>query len=155
VGAFLVWVGIQAPDPAWVAARAGGHGWMKFGLEAIAWIGGHTSPAVRATIIIGLEAVCLAFALLGVLNNIYWREPQLIVDAAGIESRGDEGKGRLAWPDIASVRVIDGVLRVSGAGGTDISVATGDIDKDVGQIFAVIARHRPELLPAATPDAAA
>jgi hypothetical protein len=37
-----------------VAARAGGHRWMKFGLEAIAWIGGHTSPAVRATIIIGL-----------------------------------------------------------------------------------------------------
>jgi hypothetical protein len=128
---------------------------MKLGLEAIAWIGAHTSPAVRATVIIGLGVACLAFALLGGLNNIYWREPRLIVDAAGIEIRSDEGKGRLAWPDIASVRVIDGVLRVSGAGGTDISVATGDNDKDVAQIFAAIARHRPELLPAGTGAAAA
>jgi len=148
-GAFLVWVGIKALDPAWVAGTRG-RGWMKLVLEAIAWIGGHTSPGLRATIFIGLGAVCLAIALLGVLNNIYWREPQLIVDAAGIESRSDKGKGRVAWPDIASVRVIDGVLRVSGTVGTDISVAIGDIDKDERQIFAAIARHRPGLLPAST-----
>jgi hypothetical protein len=46
------------------------------------------------------------------------------------------------------VRVIDDVLRVNGSGGTDIGVATGDIDKSTQEIFAAIAHHRPELLPA-------
>jgi len=144
-GAVLVWFGVLALDPSWTAGRAGGHGWVKFAFEAVAWLTQHASPLVRGGILIGLGVLCLAFALLGVLNGIYWRKPQLIVDANGIESRSDDGKGRLAWADIASARVIDGVLRVNGSGGADISVATGAIDKSVDEVFAAIARHRPGL----------
>jgi hypothetical protein len=146
-GAVLIWFGVFALDPSWTAGPAGGHGWIKFALEAIVWLTQHASPLVSGSILIGLGLLCLAFAVLCILHGIYWREPQLIVDANGIESRSDDGKGRLAWAEIVSVRVNDGVLRVNGSGGADISVATGDIDKTANEIFAAIARHRPELLP--------
>jgi hypothetical protein len=147
-GAFLLWIGILALDPSWTAGTSGGHGWVKFAFETIIWLTQHASPLVRGSILIGLGVLCLAFALLGVLNGIYWREPQLIVDANGIESRSKDGKGRLAWADIASVRVIDDVLRVNGSGGADISVPADGIDKTVDEVLAAIARHRPDLLPA-------
>ena len=147
-GAALIWFGILALDPSWTAKTPGGHGSIKVFLEAIIWLTQHVPPLVSGSILIGLGLLSLACATIGILHGIYWREPQLIVDANGIESRSDDGEGRLAWDDIASVRASDGVLRVNGNGGTDISVATDEIDKSVNAVFAAIARHRPDLLPA-------
>ena len=49
---------------------------------------------------------------------------------------------------LTKLRASDGVLRVNGKGGTDISVAIDDVNKTVDEIFAAVARHRPDLLPA-------
>ena len=154
-GAVLISFGVLALDPSWTAKTPGGHGSIKVFLEAIIWLTQHVPPLVSGIILIGLGVLSLACAGVGVLYGIYWREPQLIVDANGIESRSDDGEGRLAWDDIASVRASDGVLRVNGKAGTDISVATDDINKTVDEVFAAVARHRPDLLPAGSRLAAA
>jgi hypothetical protein len=85
--------------------------------------------------------------LYGVTFDV-WREPQFIVDANGVESLNEKGKGRLAWKDIAMVRLVDDALRVTSTGGAAISVKIKEIDKKPPEIFAAIGRHRPDVLPA-------
>ena len=149
VGAFLIWFGIQALDPAWSVDSGRGLKIINLIKTALASLADY--PTVRGSIIIAVGALSLLLGLFLALQSIFWREPRLIVDANGIECFDEEGKGRLAWNDIASVRVIDDVLRVSGRGGSDISVKTKEIDKSVKEVFAAIGRYRPDVLPADPP----
>jgi hypothetical protein len=146
IGGLLVWFGIRALDPAWTI-QLGAHGFGGLALGALKWLSTLVSPTVRGIAIIGAGVLALLFAVFGMLRNMYWRDPMLIIDANGIESLDGKGKGRLAWKDVATVRVVDDVLRVNGAGGNDISVETEDLDKDEEAIFSAIRRHRPDVLP--------
>ena len=148
VGGFLIWLGIQALDPAWIVDNAKGPGFLRIAREALAWLSQYVSAPARGSIIIALGAVSLLLAVLGALYSTLWRDPQLIVDANGIERSSAEGKGRLAWKDIMTVRVIDDDLLVIGTGSAHLSVKTKEIDKSVPEIFSAIARYRPEVLPA-------
>jgi hypothetical protein len=148
IAGFFVWLGIRTLDPAWATGTVHGRWFVKFGWDALVWLNQHASPIVRLVVVFGLTALSLLVAVLVVLDNLYGREKLFIVDADGIESLSEKGKGRLSWKDIATVRVADDVVRVNGAGGKDIGVGTDEIDKDTKEIFAAIARHRPEVLPA-------
>ena len=146
VGGFLIWLGIEALDPAWGVEATQGLKVINLFKAALAWLADY--PIVRGSVVIGVGALFLLLGLFLALHALFWRDPQLIVDANGIESLSEEGKGRLAWKDIAAVRVIDDILRVTGTDGVDLSVKTKEIDKSTKEIFAAIARHRAEVLPA-------
>jgi hypothetical protein len=154
LGGFLVWLGIQALDPTWTVGTVSGHGAIKLLKAALDWLGHHVSPTVRGSIVIGIGVLSLVLAVVMVLDAILWRKPMLIVDANGIESLSEKGKGRLAWKDITAVHQVEKTLLISGAGpGAVISVGTGEIDKTVKEIYAAIACHRPEILPGRQPTA--
>ena len=81
VGGFLIWLGIQALDPAWIVDNAKGPGFLRIAREALAWLSQYVSAPARGSIIIALGAVSLLLAVLGALYSTLWRDPQLIVDA--------------------------------------------------------------------------
>ena len=150
VGGFLVWLGILALDPAWTVGTISGHGVIKLLKAMVSWLSDKVSPTVRGSIIIGVGALLLLLAIMIVIDAIFWRKPKLIIDADGIESLTDDGKGRLAWKDITGVHEVEKTLLITGAGpGATIKVGTKEIDKTVKEIYAAIRRYRPEVLPAA------
>jgi hypothetical protein len=149
IGGYLVFLGMSAFDPTWVPGKGSGRGVFRLISDAMGWLSSHSTPTVTGITVVAVGAMLLLVALLLTLNAIYWRDLLLIVDAAGIESLSGEGKGRLAWKEVSTVRVVDGVLRVNGTSGRDISVAIGEVDKSRAQILAAISRYRHDALSAA------
>jgi len=147
-GGVLLWTGVQAFDPAWVAEKPHSHGLLGILWAGFDLLSEHISPTARGIVLIVTGMALAGIGVLALLDAIYWRAPRLVVDTDGIESLSERGKGRLAWKDIASVRVIDGILTVSGSAGNDVSVKIADIDATADEVFAAVARHRPQLLPA-------
>jgi hypothetical protein len=148
VGVVLIYLGIAAFDPTWKVGPITGHAVVKVFKIALAWLSEHTSAPVRGSIVIGVGVLSFLLAILLVLDAVLWRKPLLIVDADGVESLSEKGKGRLAWKDISAVHEIEKTLVINGAGpDAMISVGTEEIDKTVDEIYAVIAHHRPEVLP--------
>jgi hypothetical protein len=147
-GGFLVWLGIQALDPAWSAGKSG-HGVFKLAKELISWLGDLVSPMARGSIVIVIGVLILALATLVVLEALLWRKTVLIVDADGVEGVAGEGANRLAWKDITAIHEVDKTLLICGRTPEDaITIGTGELDKTIKQIYAAIARYRPEVLPA-------
>ena len=147
-GGFLVWLGIQALDPAWSAGKIGGHGIFRLAKELLGWLSDAVSPTVRGSIVIAIGVLALMVAILIVLEALLWRKTVLIVDADGIEGAAGEGTTRLAWKDITAIHEVDKTLLICGRVPEDaITIGTGELDKTIKQIYAAIARYRPEVLP--------
>jgi hypothetical protein len=148
VGGFLVWLGIQALDPAWSVGKISAHGIFRLGKDLLRWLGDTVSPTARGCIVIAIGVVALVLAILMVLDALLWRKTVLIVDADGIEGASDEGTTRLAWKDITAVYEDDQTLLICDRDPDPaISIGTDELDKTVKQIYAAIARYRPEVLP--------
>src|SRR4051812_18244531 len=99
VGAFLTWLGILALDPAWMVPT-NAHGRLKLFEDLFAWLSSYVSATARGSIVIGLGAIFLLFALGIALYSIFWREQRLVIDANGIEIPKDGIKVRSAWKEI-------------------------------------------------------
>jgi hypothetical protein len=148
LGGFLVWLGIEALNPAWAVDKIGGHGIFRLAKELLKWLGDSVSPMVRGSIVIAIGVLALLLVILMVLEALLWRETVLIVDADGIEGTSEETTTRLPWKDVTAVHEVDKTLLICGQGpDAAISVGTGGIDKTVKQIYAAIARYRPQVLP--------
>src|SRR5215510_7709632 len=135
LGGFLVWLGIEALDPAWALGNISGHGVVRLAKEVLKWLGDTVSPTVRGSIVIALGALSLVIAILTVLDALLWRKTVLIVDPDGIEGTSDEATTRLPWKDITAVYEVDKTLLICGRSPqAAISIGTGELDKTVKQI---------------------
>jgi hypothetical protein len=106
-------------------------------------------PWMRAGFFLACAAVCLGIGLLQL-----WRKlsPQIEVEAdpQGITSHLFWGKGQLPWADIEALERKGNWLFVRGTGPNakpkKLVIDTTGIDAPIDNLYAIIARHRPDLL---------
>jgi len=131
--ALLAYVGIAAPD---------------FVLQGRGAFLNELPPWMRATFLLGIALICLFGALQQLKRK--WR-PQVEVEAGseGITSHLFWGKGRLRWTEIKAIERQNNWLFVRGtASGRSkkLVIDTGGIDAPIDHLYALIARHRPDLM---------
>ena len=106
-------------------------------------------PWLRGVFFFGCAAVCVVIGMLQL-----WRKlsPQIEVEAdrQGITSHLFWGRGRLPWADIMALERKGNWLFVRGRGANDkpkkLVIDTAGVDAPIDNLYAIIARHRPDLL---------
>jgi hypothetical protein len=134
--ALLIWVGIESLSTDFAVKGKG-----AFLNEAPPWL--------RGAFFFGCAALCV---LLGILQ--LWRKlsPKIEVEAdpQGITSHLFWGRGQLRWSDIMMLERKGNWLYVRGKGANEkpkkLIINTTGIDAPIDNLYAIIARHRPDLL---------
>jgi hypothetical protein len=134
--ALLIWVGIES-----LATDFAVRGRGSFLNAAPPWL--------RGAFFFGCAAACIAIGMLPL-----WRKlnPKVEVEAdpQGITSHLFWGRGQLRWADIMMLERKGNWLFVRGKGANDkpkkLVIDTVGIDAPIDNLYAIIARHRPDLL---------
>jgi hypothetical protein len=106
-------------------------------------------PWLRGIFFFGIAAVCLGLGMLQLRRKL---SPQVEVEAdpQGIISHLIWGKGQLRWADIVALERKGNWLFVRGTGANakpkKLVIDTAGIDAPIDNLYAIIARHRPDLL---------
>jgi hypothetical protein len=106
-------------------------------------------PSLRGAFFFGGAALCVVIGMLPL-----WRKlnPKVEVEAdpQGITSHLFWGRGQLRWADIMMLERKGNWLFVLGKGANDkpkkLVIDTVGIDAPIDNLYAIIARHRPDLL---------
>ena len=134
--ALLIYVGIESLAPDFSMRGRG-----AFLNEMPIWF--------RGTFFFGIAAVCLGLGMLQLRRKL---SPQVEVEAdpQGITSHLFWGKGQLRWADIVALERKGNWLFVRGTGPDakpkKLVIDTTGIDAPIDNLYAIIARHRPDLL---------
>jgi len=106
-------------------------------------------PLARAAFFFACAAACVVIAMLQLWRRL---KPQIEVEAdlQGITSHLFWGRGQLRWADIMTLERNGNWLFVRGKGANNkpkkLVIDTGGIDAPIDNLYAIIARHRPDLL---------
>jgi hypothetical protein len=104
---------------------------------------------MRAGFFLACAAVCLGLGMLQLRRKL---SPQVEVEAdpQGITSHLFWGKGQLRWAEIVALERKGNWLFVRGTGPNakpkKLVIDTTGIDAPIDNLYAIIARHRPDLL---------
>jgi hypothetical protein len=134
--AILIFVGIHSLEPDF---SVGGRGSFLNDIP----------PWLRAAFFIGCAVPCVGIVIMQMWLNIY---PKIEVEAGpqGITSHAIWGKGQLRWADIMALERKGNWLFVRGTGpnakSKKLVIDTAGIDAPIDNLYALIARHRPDLL---------
>jgi hypothetical protein len=134
--ALLFWMGFAALAP-------------DFGVRGRGAFLNDFPPWARSAFFFGCGAVCLAASLVQLIRRF---RPRVEVEAGpqGIASHLFWGRGKLAWRDITALEWKGNWLFVRGnspdAKSKKLVIDTTGIDAPIGNLYAIIAQHRPDLL---------